>query len=400
MAYIKIRHKELLFVFLAASIGGVTTTTAAGVPEAQLGQAPALSPQTQLADKFVPMVIKLRALSPVRSLNINFEAASTAAVPSPVVVSGSVGGPVQKSDGPALEPAPGPAPNPGLAPALGSASGFEIAPQNYGAGKLGTVNQYSDNYVASYNQYPYRTTGWFTFTTYNGGSFRCSAALISKSILLLAGHCVHKGGGGNAYWIKSGTFYPAYANGAQPYSYATVAAAYTTNGWFNTGSLDQGYDVALAVLNKRANTSNEMGAYTGWLGICVSSCLQTYWQNTEIGYPGNYYNGKYMTEGRHLEYSDGRDYRSGSGMEGGSSGGPHVANLGDLSDTSTNKGQWPYRNVAFAATSWGYTDASQKIQGYSTTSGPGNTNNFKGMWNSACTRARALHGTGSCNLLP
>jgi hypothetical protein len=87
-------------------------------------------------------------------------------------------------------------------------------------------------------------------------------------------------------------------------------------------------------------------------------------------------------------------------MQGGSSGGPHVSNIGSLLDSSTDKGQYASRNLIFAVTSWGYIDKTMKIQGASPLSGPGNINNFKALYNSACTNARAAHGTGSCTLFP
>lgn len=100
----------------------------------------------------------------------------------------------------------------------------------------------------------------------------------------------------------------------------------------------------------------------------------------------------------HLYVSDGRDYVYGSGMRGGSSGGPHIANMGSLSDSAANQGQWPYRNVVFAATSWGYISDAPKIQGASPLSGPNNSYLFKNLFNPACNSARAIHGTGSCGM--
>jgi hypothetical protein len=106
-----------------------------------------------------------------------------------------------------------------------------------------------------------------------------------------------------------------------------------------------------------------------------------------------------MTRGEHLEQSDSRDFVFGSGMEGGSSGGAHIANLGYLTSSDGSIGQWPYRNIIFAVTSWGYTDRTLKLQGASSLSDPNNINDFRGMYNQACTVARQLHGTGSCSLL-
>jgi V8-like Glu-specific endopeptidase len=277
---------------------------------------------------------------------------------------------------------------------------IEITPQNYGFNNINTIYHYTDYMVASQlrNVAPHRYSGWFVFTL-NGTQFRCTASLISRSILVTAGHCVHQGGGGGSGFITGGTYYPAYRDGASStYGQASANYVVTTGGWANTGSLDAGYDVALVVLNKKKGTAAEIGTATGWYGFCWSSCLQNYWYNTQLGYPGNYYSGTKMTQGEHLERSDGRDYVYGSGMEGGSSGGPHVANIGILSDSS-NKGQWTSRNVVFATTSWGYTDNRLKMQGASALSGPNNSNNFVAMWNLACNRARTLHGAASCNLL-
>jgi V8-like Glu-specific endopeptidase len=329
--------------------------------------------------KFVPQQRMLKKLRRVQTPSL--EAPADPRASAPVVLPGHEGGPVLPSKAPAPV-------------------GDEITSQNYGSRQLLTLNHYSDNLVppAITSTYPYRTTGWFTFTDHEDNNFRCSAALISRSILLTAGHCVHKGGGGRRFWIKEGTFYPAFANGPSEYGSATAAAFFTTTGWFRVGELDQGYDVALVVLNKRSDTLTEIGTQTGTLSVCLENCLQPFWQNTQLGYPGNYYEGLYLTEGRHIEYSDSRDYRSGSGMEGGSSGGPHIANIGSLQDSSDNKGRYTRRNIVFAVTSWGFTDATIKIQGHSSTSGPNNSNDFKTMYNSACNKARELHGSSSCTL--
>lgn len=327
--------------------------------------------------RFIPMKKSLPKVRRVQTPSL--EGAARPSVPQPVVLPGQTGGPVVRST------APGPVED-------------EIVPQNYGRGQVSTVNHYSDNLIPPEIavSFPYRTTGWFTFTSHDGQHYRCSAALIGRSILLTAGHCVHNGGGGDGFWIQSGSFYPAFAAGTAPYGGASSHAVFTTAGWHGSGALDEGYDVALVVLNKRSDTNTEIGAHTGWLGVCIENCLQPFWQNTQLGYPGNYYDGAYMTEGRHIEYSDSFDYRSGSGMEGGSSGGPHIANLGSLSDSSTNKGRYTRRNIAFAVTSWGTTDNSLKIQGHSSTSGPRNANRFKDMYNKACNEARKLHGPASC----
>lgn len=362
---------------------GTTQSEAQTVPFKTVGaqtSSRAITPED--FSKFLPQQRTLKTLRRVQTPSL--EAGAESKAPAPVIMPGHEGGPVIPHKAAAAQ-----------------AEG-RIAPQDYGVRQLRTVNHYSDNLVppAITASFPYRTTGWFTFKTHDKKNFRCSAALISRSILLTAGHCVHDGGGGSAFWITEGTFYPAFADGPSGYGSATAAAFFTTPGWFRRGALDKGYDVALVVLNKRMDTATEIGTHTGWLSVCLENCLHPFWQNTQLGYPGNYYNGLHMTEGRHLEYSDGFDYRSGSGMEGGSSGGPHIANIGSIADSSDSQGRYTRRNVAFAVTSWGYTDASVKIQGYSSTSGPNNINEFKAMYNSACNKARELHGPASCRLVP
>lgn len=288
------------------------------------------------------------------------------------------------------------------------ASGFQeadsgaITPRDFGFGNISTVFHYTDSLVDSelMDDAPYRPTGWLLFTKADGYTHRCTASLISASIGVTAGHCVHDGGNGDAGWIRSATFTPAYSGSSGRYGSATVAKVFTTAGWYDDGGLDAGYDVALFTLKKRARTSKEMGAYTGWYGFCFSGCLASTWQLTQLGYPGNYYGGKYMIRGDHLEFSDDADFVYGSGMEGGSSGGPHIANLGVLSGSAGSEGEAPRRNIVFAATSWGYIDRTIKIQGASSLSGPNDSNNFKAMFNAACAEARRLHGSKSCTPIP
>ena len=273
---------------------------------------------------------------------------------------------------------------------------------NYGRDNLGTPYHFTDYQVPDTlrNIYPYRTIGWFIFKASDDKTYRCSAQLISKSILATAGHCVHDGGNKENGWIKSGTFYPAYANGISSYGKATVRKIYTTSGWYNTGDLDKGYDVALVVLNKKANSRVEIGGATGTLSFCYSNCLQSYWYNSQLGYPGNYDAGNYLNQSEHLEISDDFDYMYGTGMGGGSSGGAHITNLGSLNVTSGTEGEWNMRNMLFAVTSWGYTDETIKIGGASSLSGPSDSNSFKAMFNAACKLSRSVHGQASCTLIP
>jgi len=105
--------------------------------------------------------------------------------------------------------------------ALGRSGDGGIGSQNYGFGRYGSVYQFTDSFVLPYTSYPFRASGWFYFTDYANRTFRCTATLISASIAITAGHCVHDQFVHNAAgWIKSGWFAPAYYNGNFPYGYA------------------------------------------------------------------------------------------------------------------------------------------------------------------------------------
>jgi len=288
-----------------------------------------------------------------------------------------------------------------LAPSAAEDATEASPPPNYGKNNANSIYQFTDMKVPGnlHKAYPYRAAGYFYFKARDNEWYYCSGSLISNSILVVAGHCVHDGGNGNKGWIKEGMFYPAKKNKSTPYGRAKAVEIYTTDGWFKKGKLDQGYDVGIVVLGKRQGTSREIGSDTGYLGFCYQNCLKHYWFLSQLGYPHNYYDGQEMSIGQHLGRSDSRDMRVGSGMQGGSSGGPHIVNLGALSNSADDKGGYTTRNVVFAVTSWGYTNESQMIQGASTLSGPSNRNDFVGMFNQACARARKLHGSTSCTPL-
>ena len=289
--------------------------------------------------------------------------------------------------------------------------GGGISPENYGVGSLSTAYHYSDRRVdpALVPLYPQRTVGYFLHTFNGTNFFFCTATLISRSIIVTAAHCVYNTN--TNQYITAGTFFPACTNcnGGSPlmtpYGSATAYAVIATAGWKNalteSAALDKGYDVALVALRKRTSTTVEIGTATGWMGWCFQNCLQPFWQLTQLGYPANYDGGNRMQHGEHIEISDTRDYLMGSGMRGGSSGGPHVNGLGTLVDSATDKGQFAgLRNTIFAVTSWGFISEANKRQGASSLSGPGNTNGLKVMWNFVCANARALHGTATCALIP
>jgi V8-like Glu-specific endopeptidase len=282
-------------------------------------------------------------------------------------------------------------------------AGANKRPANYGRDNRFEPLHYSDRYVDRPDIAPQRAIGLFVFVASDNLTYDCSATLIAKSIILLAGHCVHDGNNSDTGWIKSGTFYPAYNKGTNTSLGSAKANWYTaTSGWYQDGRLSEGDDVALVVLEKSrvGSSRTEIGNRTGFFGFCYVDCLQSYMSLTQLGYPSNYGRGEVMSESNHISTLDGPEFISGSGMEEGSSGGPFIANFGRLVDRSADPGQEPKRNVIFAVMSWGYDDASLKMVGASSLSGPSNSNGFRDLFNSACAKSRALHGSGSCRFLP
>ncbi len=97
----------------------------------------------------------------------------------------------------------------------GGDDGSPRARLNYGGNNQNTIFHYSDYLVDSRlrHQKPYRFVGRFAFKTSSGNRFYCSASMISKSIAVVAGHCVHDGGNKDKGWIQSGTFFQLLVTG-------------------------------------------------------------------------------------------------------------------------------------------------------------------------------------------
>lgn len=300
--------------------------------------------------------------------------------------------------------------------AASAASSPEIEAQNFGFQQLNTMFHYND-----YREfprplfYPERSIGKLLFRPAGAGAnewYSCTATLINNNILLTAGHCVYEGGtGDNTGWNQEGIFVPAYSgedNGENgTFGYCRVRRWSTTSGWFNEGALNQAYDIGLALCGRiegataTAYNRTNPGASLGYLSFCYSNCRRPFWFLSQFGYPANYYFGEEMTVSQHLEVSGdnnptgGLDYFYGTGMRGGSSGGPHISNVGEIQD-SASSGQFARRNVVFAVTSWGYVDDRWKLQGSTPLTGANNEIDFRAMFNQMCGISRRVIGRRSC----
>lgn len=302
-----------------------------------------------------------------------------------------------------------------------------IGTDNYGTGLADTPYHFND-YLQFPSPYyaPYRSVGRLVFRASDGLTYWCTATLINYAILVTAGHCVFEGGtNDDSGFNQDGYFYPGYSaadGGSQRYGRCHVLRWGTTAQWYSTSpgasgadNLNGGYDVGVALCDRLQDArwtyvNGRMPGYAlGFLGFCYENCRPSYWMLTQLGYPGNYYGGGEMTVSQHLEITrqpvpnlpseTGLDFIFGSGMEGGSSGGPHVSNIGDLSDSASNTGQYTLRNVVMGVTSWGFTDPQYKVQGASPLSGVANANNFIDLYNAICGASRRVHGSWTCQRL-
>jgi V8-like Glu-specific endopeptidase len=182
--------------------------------------------------------------------------------------------------------------------------------------------------VAQPLNYPYRTVGKLFFTQ-NGGDFSGSAALISPSILLTAGHCVYEGG-----WSGNMVFYPSYGKRAASdpaykfnYSYLACWTAWSQQG-------NRAYDYGMVWI------PNAPGNQIGWLGTLWNApTANRVWD--AVGYPGlpnPPFNGNTMDEalGQYAASSiSGVSGLTNDNMEQGSSGGPRITDWNEKFDGDT-----------------------------------------------------------------
>jgi V8-like Glu-specific endopeptidase len=212
--------------------------------------------------------------------------------------------------------------------------------------------------------YPYRTVGKLFFRQPGEGDKLCSASVIKPRLILTAGHCVHKGSGGNSGFFTNFLFIPAFRDAKAPYGRWDWGWAITTSDWMmGGGTFPNAADYALIELKDNAQ-GQRIGDVTGFLGFQTRKLLPNHAHL--LGYPTNLDAGMKMhqvTAGSFQEaFPNAAEY--GSDMRNGSSGGPWIQNFGQEAKGQTgnmNAGA----NQVIGVTSYGRIDPDPKVQGSS-----------------------------------
>jgi len=216
--------------------------------------------------------------------------------------------------------------------------------------------------------YPYSTVGKLFFTQPGVGNFVCSAAVLRPRIILTAGHCLHRGSGGNAGFFSNFLFVPAFHQGQAPYQTWDWSFAVTTVGWNSSnGNVPNSADFGILVARDRSfgGTPTRIGNVTGWLGYRTNALLPNHVKL--IGYPVNFDSGQitHQVDAQHFSAAGAGTVIYGSDMTGGSSGGPWVENFGVPASGQTG-GLRFFVNRVVGVTSYGPRDNDvPKYQGSS-----------------------------------
>lgn len=188
------------------------------------------------------------------------------------------------------------------------------------------------------NKFPYRLTGKLFFTIPGEGDYVCSGAVLRPRVVLTAGHCVHRGSGGNAGYHTNFLFCPAWRNGPSRYGCWNMAYVAVTSDWYDSGgTFPNAADFAMmeSVDQTISGVPTKLGSLVGYFGYSTLALSSNHVHM--LGYPVGFDGGNRMhqvTSGRC--YAGGSNTeRYGSDMRGGSSGGPWVQDFGAVSNGQT-----------------------------------------------------------------
>jgi V8-like Glu-specific endopeptidase len=269
-----------------------------------------------------------------------------------------------------------------------------VEPMDFGTNNHPFSTARADLYGNKTNKsYPYRPAGKLFFKI-GSDTYICSASLIKRGIVVTAAHCVANYGASQFY--SGWQFVPGYRNGKAPFGTWTAYDVWIKTAYYNgtDGCAVYGVvcpdDVAVIILNTQSG--GYAGTSTGWLGYGwdgFSFTGNSLTHVSQLGYPVG------LDSAAFMERNDSQGYVSaansnntviGSNMNGGSSGGPWVANFGlPPSLTGESNGSAPNPNIVVGVTSWGYVSNAPKEQGAS----PFTSNNIVSLINSACGEVAA-----------
>ena len=201
---------------------------------------------------------------------------------------------------------------------------YGTAPSNPESGPYGPFQRWT--WYGAYKTFPTSVVGKLFFIR-NGGSFVCSAAVISRSAIFTAGHCLHDGVG---VFSNSLMFCPSYnkRDGINPSvgCWGVVQQTVPTV-WASAGNID--WDYGCAVMNTTGSVvSNKIGNVTGWAGFAWNFASQqpivAYGYPQASPFPGYHIIATSAPEWYEVDMVSG-DQKSkyiGNDMTPGSSGGP------------------------------------------------------------------------------
>jgi V8-like Glu-specific endopeptidase len=236
-----------------------------------------------------------------------------------------------------------------------------------------------------HTKFPYSTVGQLFFTQPGIGDFVCSAAVIARRVVVTAGHCVHRGSGGQSGFHTNFQFVPAPKNGVAPFgtwswAYAAVTGAWAAGG----GGVPNAADYAMIELQDQPG-GVRVGDVTGSLGWQTLRLIPNH--ATLLGYPCNLDQCQQMhqiTAGSFRSTSP-NNVEYGSDARGGQSGGPWIQNFGKKASgqpTGANAGA----NQVVGVVSYGYVATGPKAQGGSIPD-----SRWSDLFNTVCA-----HRAGNC----
>jgi hypothetical protein len=227
----------------------------------------------------------------------------------------------------------------------------------------------------------------FAHDPVRNATYKCSAAVIQRRLVVTAGHCVYNAEQG--YWRTNFRFVPAYDEGMAPFDAWDSEQAFTTQSWIEgNGDVPNAADFAILVMTDKfvegdGSKGQAIGEVTGWLGWQANIAVNSH--VTMLGYPNNLDNGERMqqTASQTFQLDPAPAAEFGSGQGSGSGGGPFILNVGEVAEGHDE----PMPNLVVGILSYGYddliTERSLDLVGTSIINGE-----FGDLFDAACRATR------------